>query len=276
MMPKRPVLRYQGGKWRIAPWVIEFLPAHRVYVEPFGGAFSVGMRKPPSRIEVYNDLDEQVVSLFRVLRDPDQAEELRRRLMLTNFSRQEHKEAWIPTADVVESARRLVIRSFQSFGTKGSCERNGWRTRTSQSVWSPCVAWNSWPEEVPAFVERLRDVIIECAPYDKLLDVYDATDTLWFVDPPYPLATRQASTRRVYVHEMSDAEHVDLLDRLRQLKGMVAVCSYGNDLYREALSDWRLVQKDARTQVSRPRVECLWLNPALSQHLQPTLWESAA
>src|SRR3990167_11343170 len=104
--PTRPVMRYHGGKWRLAPWVIEHFPEHRVYTEAFGGGASVLMRKPRSYAEVYNDLDGEIVNVFRVLRDPSQARELERLLRLTPFARSEFETSYITDGDPLEQARR--------------------------------------------------------------------------------------------------------------------------------------------------------------------------
>ncbi len=88
-MNKRPVLRYHGGKWKLAPWIISHFPPHRIYVEPYGGGGSVLMQKQRSYSEVYNDLWGVVVNVFRVLRDPSQAAELERVIRLTPFAREE-------------------------------------------------------------------------------------------------------------------------------------------------------------------------------------------
>ena len=93
MRPTRPVLRWHGGKWLLAPWIIGHFSEHRVYVEPFGGAGSVLMRKPRCYAEVWNDLDGEVVNLFRVLRSA-RAQELVDVIRLTPFARDEFVAAY--------------------------------------------------------------------------------------------------------------------------------------------------------------------------------------
>src|SRR3990172_7088785 len=102
--PTRPALRYFGGKWRLAPWIVSHFPAHRIYVEPFGGGASVLIRKPRSYGEIYNDIDSHVVNVFRVLRDPQTADELEQLLRLTPFARDEFVLAREPSLDPVEDA----------------------------------------------------------------------------------------------------------------------------------------------------------------------------
>ena len=111
MTVKRPVLRYFGGKWMLAKWVIAHLPPHRIYVEPFGGAASVLMRKPRSYAEVYNDLDGDVVNLFRVLRS-DRAPELIELIRLTPYCREEFELSYQDADCELEQARRLIVRGL--------------------------------------------------------------------------------------------------------------------------------------------------------------------
>jgi DNA adenine methylase len=93
MSINRPVMRYHGGKWRIASWIISHFPIHETYVEPFLGAASVLLQKTSSRVEVGNDLYGRVVNLFRVIRDPETAVDLQRRLRLTMYSHEEYYSA---------------------------------------------------------------------------------------------------------------------------------------------------------------------------------------
>jgi DNA adenine methylase len=87
-MIKHPLVRYHGSKWRLAPWIISHFPKHIIYVEPFGGSGSVLLRKERSKIEVYNDLDGEIVNLFRVVRE--HGEELSHRIYLTPYARSEY------------------------------------------------------------------------------------------------------------------------------------------------------------------------------------------
>ncbi len=264
---QRPLLRYHGGKFRLGEWIISNLPPHHVYVEPFGGAASVLLQKEPARIEVYNDLDQNVVNLFRVLRVPGRAAELRRALELTLFSRAEFEDAFhLVENDPVEQARRLILRMGQSVGNKGRTDRSGWRTRTSKSRISPCDAWSGWPAHMPAIVDRLRYTIIECLPWQRVFALYDDPATLFYLDPPYPCVTRTRQNRKMYAHEMSEEQHRELLATVSQAKGMVALSTYPNGIYEEALVGWTELRQKARAQTNAPRTEVLWLNPAAASH----------
>ena len=150
---KRPVLRWHGGKWRLAPWVIRHFPPHRIYVEPFGGAGSVLLRKPRAYAEVYNDLDGDVVTLFRVLRDEAQAARLIELLKLTPFSRDEFLAAYEPTEDPVERARRLVARCFMAHGTTARrVNQTGFRAKAYRQNQTGAQDFSTHPDTLEAVV----------------------------------------------------------------------------------------------------------------------------
>lgn len=256
----RPVLRYNGGKWRVADWILGHIPPHHCYVEPFGGAASVLMKKPPSAIEVYNDLDSSVVNLFRILRDPMLAHQLRRLVELTPYSRAEFELAWQPSTDPLEEARRLIVRTAQSIGAKQRASRNGWRAAATHG--SAASIWMGWPSQIPGYVDRLRQVLIEQRPALDVLSQYDSPGTLFYVDPPYMLRTRKWDHRRIYANELTDDDHAELLSCLQGLGGMVMLSGYASELYADTLSGWKRFDVHARAQANRARIESLWINPA--------------
>lgn len=271
---RRPVLKYHGGKWRIADWVLSHLPPHHAYVEPFGGAGSVLLRKARSPIEVYNDVDESVVRLFRVLRDPALATELQRVVELTPWSRAEFYACWESADGLsdVELCRRLIVRSFQAVGSKRARSRNGWRARVDH--FSPTDAWRRWPAEIPSFVERLREVMIEQRPAADVIALYDSRETAFFVDPPYLHATRAWGHRSIYEHELTVGDHAALLLQLQAVESMVLLAGYRSPLYDETLlpAGWQRFDVRARAQANQQRVESLWLNPAALRAMrQPAL-----
>lgn len=258
--PTRPVLRWHGGKWILAPWIISHFPKHRVYVEPYGGAGSVLMRKPRSYAEVWNDLDDSAVNLFRILRSDDAAE-LVRRLRLTPFARKEFEETSKPLpSDPMERARHLVIRAFMGFGSNAHGRSTGFRANSNRSGTTPAHDWANYPDALEAIVERLTGVIIEHRDAKRVMETHDGPETLHYVDPPYVWATRGDESPD-YVHEMDNAQHGELLAFLPALEGHVVLSGYPDPMYDSALPGWRRVEREALADGARPRIEVLWINP---------------
>lgn len=279
---ERPVLRYFGGKWMLAPWIIQHLPPHRIYIEPFGGGASVLLRKPRVYAEVYNDLDGDVVNLFRVLRDEmgiGSAARLIELLRLTPFAREEHDAARAPCTDPIEAARRLVVRSFFGHGPDSyrMDSKTGFRGNAHAAGRTPQADWRNFPDSLAAVVDRLRGVKIEHLPGAALLRDVQDPDCLAYVDPPYVWSTRtkrRGPTQRPaggYEHEMDEDAHAELLAVLAGCPGMVVLSGYENEQYDAALPGWRKVTRDAYADGMSERTEVLWINPRASAALgRPT------
>ncbi len=264
--PSRPLLRYLGGKWRLAPWIIKHFPHHRIYVEPFGGAASVMLRKPRAYSEIYNDLNNEMVTLFRVLRS-DRAAELLDALRLTPFARAEFNLAYEMADDPVEVARRLVVRSFFGYGGGLSIERRptSFRAVNRKAGSVPGLQWANHAEALPAVIERLRGVVIESRPGLEVMLAHDGTDTLHYVDPPYLHETRSEKTEggrphHRYAFEMTTTDHEDLLTALRGLRGKVVLSGYPAPLYDDALVGWHRRETETRDDSTAARHEVIWMN----------------
>jgi DNA adenine methylase len=267
--PSRPALRYHGGKWRLSGWIIGHFPAHRVYVEPFGGAMSVLLRKPRAFAEVYSELDGEIVNLFRVMRDPELSARLVELLRQTPYAREEFVASYEPSDDPLEQARRTVVRSAMGFGTTAITRAaTSFRPDTRRKGQIPAHDWAGYPAILPAIAERLQGVVIENRPAIDVMLAHDSAETLHYIDPPYPHATRGAGQWRNYRYEMSDNDHRDLARVARWLEGMVVVSGYDCPLYSEELyPDWECRRRHARADGARSRVECLWLSPSVSRRL---------
>lgn len=268
-----PALRYHGAKFRLAPWVMQFFPDHRVYVEPFGGAAGVLLQKPRAYAEVYNDLDDDIANFFRVLRDPEQAEQLIQLLHLTPYARSEFDLSYEDCTDPVERARRTAVRAGMGFGSAGATKGvTGFRIDTARPYGTAQHLWTRYPGQLPAVIERLQGVLIENRPAVEVMQQHDTPDTLHFVDPPYVFGTR--SQRNVvqgcYRHEMTDEQHMELLGVLKNLQGMVVLCGYASELYERELADWQVHTTGSRISAGRGtavKTEVLWINAACQQRL---------
>ena len=260
----RPALRYHGSKYRLAPWIISHFPEHRIYVEPFGGSASVLLLQPRSYGEVYNDLDDEIVTVFRVLQDDRQAERLCELIRLTPFARAEFELSYQRSDDPVEQARRTIFRSFAAHGTTGALgERTGFRAKNTTTRRTDPDSWSTYPEHIQAFVERLKGVVIENRDALEVLAIHDGPETLHYVDPPYVWNTRSGKRAgRAYRHEMTNEEHVDLAELLDSLQGHVVLSGYPSELYTEMYGSWTYHEKESRAAGGEPRMEGLWVRPS--------------
>lgn len=262
-------MRYHGGKWRLAPWIIEYFPPHKIYTEAYGGAASVLLRKDRSYAEVYNDMDGEIVNLFRVLRNPAQVRELVRLVGLTPYAREEFEESYLTSGDPIEQARRTLFRFAAGFSTAGanaSNWRTGFRGNVTRSGSTPAGDWVNYPAALEAIVERLRGVVIENRPALNVIKQYDSPEALHYVDPPYPFSTRNGRwAGNAYRYEMGDDDHQELAKALHQVEGMVIVSGYRCDLYDELYYDWQRVDRDTYADGAQKRIESLWLSPRTEQ-----------
>ncbi len=279
----RPALRYMGGKWRLAPWIIHHFPPHRVYLEPFGGAASVLLQKQRSYAEIYNDLDGSIVNVFRVLQNAVHGAELVRRLEVTPFARAEFELSYELSNDPIENARRTIVRSFMGHGATAIALRRktGFRADSNRSGSTSAHDWARLPPALALITERFGGVVIENRPAMSLIDRFDSADTLHYLDPPYMHHSRsrkrvKGELEHAYAHEMSDGEHEEMLARIVGLEGMVVLSGYRSDLYDRKLSGWYRVEKAVLADGARRRVEVLWLNDAAASRMTAPLFPDSS
>lgn len=249
------ILKYPGAKARLAPWIVSFFPEHEIYLEPLCGSAAVLLCKRPSRQETINDVDGDVVNLFRVLRDPIGSDVLSELVALTPYAEDERYESG-PCSDI-ERARRYIARTNMSIsggqkyssGFKHSVKANGPRC--------PMV-WDRMPEAIRDVSRRLKTVYVRNRDALELIPRYDVPGALIYVDPPYPLQCRK---RGLYAYEMQDDQHLQLVEILRNVKSAkVIVSGYDCEPYITGLSGWHRETISARAESAAQRTEVLWMN----------------
>ncbi|QAS52829.1 DNA adenine methylase [Halobacillus litoralis] len=253
------ILHYPGSKWSMADWIISNMPDHETYLEPFFGSGAVLFTKNRSELETINDLDGEVVNLFKTLRA--QPEDLARAISLTPHGREEYYDSYLEAEDNLERARRLIVRLWQGRGGKTS-HRTGWRSMIESNGPMPGREWLKFPEKIAVVAERLKGVQIECQPALQLIERYKRKNVLIYADPPYLLSTRTTSS---YRHEMTDQDHVELLEALKEHPGPCLLSGYENDLYNGLLGDWRKEYMVAKAEAGASRNEVLWINPVAAE-----------
>jgi DNA adenine methylase len=280
-----PPLKFHGGKHFMTRHIIQLMPPHLHYVEPyFGGGQVLFARNPADRrlwwtgrasdgskidgvSEVANDLHANLMNLYAVLKDPATFERLRHRLDLTLHSQQEWEAARDllarPDGEPVARAAALFTFCRQSRSAEMECFAPTVRARLRGSRNDGVNAWWGAVDGLEAVHLRLRNVKILCRPALEVIRKEDTPATLFYCDPPYEPTTRTA--RKVYDHEMTTAQHRELLDALRAVKGRVMLSGYPNEMYDSALAGWSRYAFDKANHAAGGKTkgretEVLWCN----------------
>ena len=195
------VLKYSGSKWNIAKNLVELIPPHKSYVEPYFGSGAVLFNKEPSAIETVNDLDSDVVNLFRCIRE--EPETMARLVMTTPYSREAYNDSFqgtpitgIPPGDNrFRKACRFLTRMWQAYGSRNDGYKSGWKYDVSRERMYALWDWYALPERIVEVAERLRKVQIERRPALEVIQRFDSPDAFIYLDPPYLLGTRSMRWR---------------------------------------------------------------------------------
>jgi DNA adenine methylase len=255
-MKPAPVLKYPGSKWKIADWIISHFPPHETYLEPFFGSGAVFFTKKPSKVETINDIDGNVVNLFKLIRE--QPEELARLIEFTPWARDEYYASYEPTDDPLEKARRFLVRCWQGYGTDIS-KKVGWNNNKRGSLRvSKSNDFQKLPQNIILAAERFKHTQIENKPAIELIKEYNYPEVLIYADPPYTFDARTGGKR--YKNEMTEDEHIELLETLKQHKGPVILSGYQNELYDRILQDWDKEVVETVVVSGGKRQEVIWMN----------------
>lgn len=265
MTVSHPVLRYYGAKWRLANWIIRNTPPHSCYVEPFGGSAAVLLRKEPSNLEVYNDMDGDVVNFFRVLREDFSA--LERSLLFTPYAREEFLGSYAVAADSTERARRFFIRSWQGFGGPTRRRLTGWKVQKRTWISGRADVIKEWSRaaDLESAAMRFKNVQLEQQDALDVIRRFDTPETFFYIDPPYPSNTRnQRWAKDGYAVDIAGDYHEHLANLLHIIKGTAIISSYPNGSYDELFKGWTRLEKTTQTMNGTNALELLYLHPRIA------------
>ncbi len=253
------ILNYPGSKWRMSDLIIELMPAHKTYLEPFFGSGAVFFNKDKVQVETINDLDGRLINMFKVLRENTDA--LLKLIYLTPYSRQEYDLSKQISDNNLEDARRMLVRCWFAIGGKTNADV-GWRRNINWNGPYNTHEWSDMPNRLLVAAERLKEAQIENKNAIELINEHrNDKDVMIYCDPPYLDTTRVS---KHYENEMSNKEHLQLLESLEQVKGKVILSGYPNDMYDQLLNGWYKVTEETRIGINntnkRTATEVLWCN----------------
>ena len=250
------LLNYPGAKWGMAAQIVSLMPPHRSYLEPFFGSGAVLFNKPPSAIETVNDIDGDVANFFRVLRE--QPVRLTEALSLTPYARDVFDDAHANRGtDDFDRAYRFAVRSKMGHGFK-TYQKTGFKVDVYARERSYCVScWNRLPADLLDAAKRLKNVQIENMDALNLIRKFNHDNVLIYADPPYLMETRGG---KQYRSEMTEQDHLALLEALKQHRGSVILSGYPSEMYDQELHGWSVIYRSSHNQNAGKRTEALWCN----------------
>lgn len=268
------ILKYPGSKWNIAKSLVRLIPEHHSYLEPYAGSLALLFNKPPSAIETITDLDSDVTNLFWCIQKD--SERLARLVMTTPFSREVYEQQFSERdgsgyASRFQRAAGFLVRCWQGHGYRTNGYKVGWKNdvqgrEKSYALWS----WYRLPEWILDITERLRMVQIENRPALEVIERFGYENVFMYLDPPYLLGTRNG---KQYKHEMTDADHEELLKLILQSPARIMISGYESDMYNDYLHEWKKMQFSSCTEHGKSRTEIVWMN--YQQNYQLNLFDQS-
>lgn len=264
MKTLRPPFKCHGGKRYLSKWIIEHLPENyqeMVYLEPFCGGANVLLNKEPSKEEVINDLDTEIIVLLRIIRD--QCTQFLRKIKRVGYKEVNFEAALKRESldnDLHKAINEFILRRMSRGGLKKAF---AWSNRNRGGQPGEINAWETIIDLIPEISQRLQNVIILNKSAIPLIKVFDEPNVLVYADPPYLQETRESPD--AYTHEMLVDDHMALAEVLNNFKGKILISGYPSRLYNKLYKNWRCEKKKIANHASQQKVkpikmELLWCN----------------
>lgn len=255
-------ITYYGGKATHLDFILPLLKPNKKQLEAFCGSSVVTLNSYRSEIEIINDIASRVSNFFEMLRINLYDDKFMDQISLTIFSEEDFEKAKIITTDPLEEARRFYILANQSFMSSQKSFQytpNVVRNSMSQNV----SRWLGRYPLVERTVQRVKMMQILNTDGVHLIKKSACKNTTVFADPPYPKEIRTA--KDVYLHEMTDEQHIEFLETVSKSPADIVISSYENSLYDEYLlsrDDWRKVLDKEKMLAghSSKRQETIYMN----------------
>lgn len=262
----KQLFRFPGSKWRLMPDLVRLMPRHQHYVVLFGGSGADILRKPPSPLETFNDLDEGVHNLYSVLQDAEKLTRLKTKVAATPSQSQRCFQEALATLqssqDSVLKAWAFLVVSFQGFCVSAPTTQEAYHWRYAKRPHTTARNWTKLPDIAEQAARRFQHVQLSNQPWQGVFHKADSKTTLFIVDPPYFPGT---IPHEYYAHTLTARQHEELLTTLKKAKGLVILSGYANETYAKELSHWRAIEFGKTTTMGingkrGGRTEMLWLN----------------